>query len=487
MFCGIDFGTSNTALAVWRAGRPELVPLEDGATSIPSLMYTPKSVRDTIDIDERELDRRVAVAKAAQTRDANEAKKQGKSFRILSDAQIRSREQGLMRREAIEEQRDASNNQTLSEAIASSEGDRFGKDATLHYINNPDSGFYFKSPKTFLGSKLTNAQLHTFSEIVTRILAHVKSVAEKKLGRELSHVAMGRPIHFHGGQGEAGDAQALSILERAAVSCGFEEIEFLYEPLAAAIEYESKLNRDQVVLVVDIGGGTSDCSMVAVGPSHRTRANHEETVLGYSGGRIGGDDLDIKFAYHEFMKKFGRLTKYKDGGELPASVFWNAVMVNNLPAQKEFQRSGPLIDSIIQKAADPKLLRRLETMHSQKLSHRVVRSAELTKIHLSENQVANVPMDYIEEGWIPRFSRSDFERSVDGELHKFGALMHECVTQAQRKPDAVFVTGGTAKSPVIVEFIEAAHQGVPIVVGDHFGSATLGLATWGNSRFGGRI
>jgi len=482
--CGLDYGTSNTAIGLWRANEPVIVPLEGEEGSMPSVMYTQKAAVGPASIDPEELDRRVAAARAVQSREMQKAKDEGRKHVELSEERLRSMELGRLRREAAESAAARSHGQSLSEALSMSEGDLFGQAAFRKYLLSPEDGFFFKSPKTFLGSKLGADQLDSFSEITTRMIARVKSLAETWSGSELRKVVIGRPVNFHGTLGEAGNAQALSILERAAVACGFDSVEFLHEPVAAALDYERSLAEDRIVLVVDLGGGTADCSMVSVGPGFRDKLDRSGSILGYSGDRIGGNDLDIKLAFRELMKEFGRTAHYGNGLPVPAILFLDAVSTNDLPAQARFRSAGRQIQTLLASVDQPGKLGRLATVHRRNLSHRVVRSAEFAKIQLSDHEAVDVPMDYIEDNFTLRVSRSQFAEAIGSELQKFRGLIDECRSQAGRDPDVVYVTGGTARSPVVRGLIERSCPGLPIVVGDLFGSVASGLATWSNRIHG---
>lgn len=108
---------------------------------------------------------------------------------------------------------------------------------------------------------------------------------------------IGRPINFQGLGGDEANTQAQGILERAAKRAGFKDVVFQYEPVAAGLDYEATLQEEKRVLVVDIGGGTTDCSLLLMGPQWRSRLDREASLLGHSGCRIGGNDLDIALAF----------------------------------------------------------------------------------------------------------------------------------------------------------------------------------------------
>lgn len=487
MNCGLDYGTSNTEVGVWRADGPLMAPLDGEDRSMPSAMYTQRAATAPTGIDFQELQDRISRAKAAQLRETKKVGNNGRRIVELTDVQLRSMELGRMRREAAVSDATRHQGQSLSEAISTSEGDMFGHAAIEEHILSPEDGFFFKSPKTFLGAELRDEQLEMFTEIVTRMIAHVKALAEKWSGDAFRQVVMGRPVNFHGTRGEEGNAQATAILTRAAVACGFDTVEFFYEPVAAAIDYERSLSVDKLVLVVDLGGGTADFSMVLVGPSVRHKLDRATSVLGYCGDRIGGNDLDIKLAFMEIMNEFGRQARHRDGLPVPATLFWDAVSTNNIPSQARFRRSGRQIEALLASVDQPEKFRRLEIVHEKRLSHRIVQSAELAKIHLSDHDNSVVPMGYVEDEFSIQISRTQFANVIERELQRFRRLIDECKMQAGCEPDVIYVTGGTAKSPVVRAFIEETCPGVPIIIGDLFGSVASGLATWANRIYGGQV
>lgn len=125
------------------------------------------------------------------------------------------------------------------------------------------------------------------------MMANIKQQAEADLQQDILQAVIGRPVNFQGIGGEKANQQAESILLKAAKRAGFKDIEFQFEPVAAGLEYESTLTKDSTVLVVDIGGGTTDCSLIEMGPSWRNRDDRRASLLAHSGCRVGGNDLDI--------------------------------------------------------------------------------------------------------------------------------------------------------------------------------------------------
>lgn len=480
MYAGVDFGTSSCSVGIWKNEGPVLLSLEGESDRLPSALYTTRPNVHIEEIDEFELRKRVADAKRRQTAESEKAKRENRVVKELSDTELENIERGLMRREAVERAKDRYERQTISEVLCADTEVVFGEDAILRHIQDPQSGYFIKSPKSFLGADIKRYHIELFSEVVTKILAFIKYKAETNTQEEIEHIVLGRPVNFHGTRGEEGNVQATGILERAAIATGFNNIEFLMEPIAAALDYERSISSDLVALVLDAGGGTTDCSMVKLGPSYVMSRERSGSVLGYAGDRIGGTDLDIKLALRKIMPYFGKDTLCNSGLPIPNTLFWNAIAINDVNAQATFvsESTRREISLYLDQAQDTRKVQRLHTLHADRLTVRLNRSAELAKIHLSDRDPVNLPLRYIEPEFVIPISRYDLRESIDYELDVFLSLMKEVEKQASVAPDIVYVTGGTAKSPIVEEWIRSSYRDVEIVVGNAFGSVASGLTTW---------
>lgn len=416
MYAGLDFGTSNCLIGIWNNDAPSMLPLEGQSKRLPSALYT-------------------------------------------------SRE---------------NDSQTISDALLSDTETAFGEAAIQRHIEDSQSGYFIKSPKSFLGADIRKNQLEMFAEIITRMMLHIKRNAENAAQTEIDDIVIGRPVNFHGTRGEEGNRQAINVLEKSARAAGYKNIEFLMEPMAAALDFERSLTKDVTVLVLDAGGGTTDCSMVKLGPSYIERDDRTDSILGHSGDRIGGTDLDIKLAVKNIMPYFGKDSLLKSGLPIPVTLFWDAMTINDVNTQTEFlsPRTQREIAAYLAQAVDKEKFQRFQLLQEERLMYQLNRSAELAKIGLSENDTVNLPLDYIEDGFTVAVSRNDLRESIERELDVFISLMNEVENQAATKPDLIYVTGGTAKSPVIEEWIRSNYGDIEIVVGDAFGSVVSGLTTY---------
>ena len=486
MNAGIDFGTSNCAIGVWKNDAPNILNLEDNKTSMPSALYTSKEQIEVDEISEPELTRRIQKAKTQQQSEATKAKKEGRKFKILSDDKLENIERGVMRREAIEASKKLYDEQSISSSLGSDDGDVFGTAAITQHLTDPHNGFFIKSPKTFLGAELDSSHIDTFSEITKKMLLHIKTTSENSTGTSIENVVLGKPIKFHGTMGDKGNVQATGILESSAIAAGFKNIEFMYEPIAAAMDYERTLNKDIVVLVMDIGGGTTDCSMLKVGPSYINKIDRDESLLGYAGDRIGGLDLDIKIASKILMPYFGKESLLKSGLPIPNTYFSDAVNVNDVHAQARFSSDtyGRKIRKYFEQATNQAYFSRLINLYEGNYSYTLNRSAEVAKINLSDKKLIRLPIKYIEPDLEIDISREEYREAIEIEINKIMRIMTEVTRQSSVRPDVVYVTGGTAKSPIIEKLIRDQFNDIEVVTGDLFGGVAKGLTTWANRIWG---
>ncbi|MGH1373327.1 MAG: molecular chaperone [Cellvibrionaceae bacterium] len=457
MFSGFDFGTSNCAVGVMQQNTGEskvrLLEINNGQPFMPSALYARR----------REL-----ICESAAL--------------LMQD---KSSQDDYMKRRSG--QLDAARRVRRQEDIRSGEKTVFvGQEAFDQYLSSPGEGYFVKSVKSFLGgSGLPPAAVQFFEDIVTTMMLTVKQRSEQSLQQEIHHTVIGRPINFQGVHPQQSNRRAIDILTTSAKRAGFKSIEFLYEPLAAGMDFEQSLQDDTTVLIVDVGGGTTDCSMVRMGPSYRNSVDRAEDFLGHSGDRIGGNDFDIAVAGKLLMPLLGMQSTFKDGLPIPTQVFWSAVKTNNVGEQTLFNSAATedLLSQYRLKSAEPEILQRFIRLHQERKNHQLVRSAEQAKIMLSESHSHDVDLGFVEETLSCCVSREAFSRAVKDHVGRVTQLIDEVVAQAQCEPDLIYITGGAAKSQIIRQVIETKFSNVDVVDGDHFGSVTKGLTVWSERLF----
>ena len=254
MFIGFDYGTANCSVAVMRDGKPQLLKMENDSTLLPSMLCAPT---------------REAVSEWL--------------YRHHDVPADDDETQALLRR-AIRYNREEDIDVTAKSV-------QFGLSSLAQYIDDPEEVWFVKSPKSFLGaSGLKPQQVALFEDLVCAMMLHIRQQAQAQLPEAITQAVIGRPINFQGLGGDEANAQAQGILERAAKRAGFRDVVFQYEPVAAGLDYEATLQEEKRVLVVDIGGGTSDIAVISLGG----------TVVSAS-IKIAGDDFDE--AIVRYMRK----------------------------------------------------------------------------------------------------------------------------------------------------------------------------------------
>ena len=186
----------------------------------------------------------------------------------------------------------------------------YGRAAIAAYVDGTD-GRLMRSMKSVLGSALM--EQHTdigagrsvaFGDVIASYLLHLRKAAQVHAGREIERVVLGRPVFFVDDDA-ARDAAAQASLEAAAHAVGFKEVRFQYEPIAAAFHYEEQVAHEQTVIVADIGGGTSDFSVVRVGPERRGHADRRADILASHGVHSAGTDFDRQVELARILPALG--------------------------------------------------------------------------------------------------------------------------------------------------------------------------------------
>nr|WP_086939145.1 molecular chaperone [Thaumasiovibrio occultus] len=449
MYIGFDYGTANCSVAYMKDGKPAHVPLEDGRTLIPSTVCAPT---------------REAVSEAL-FRCHDIQPKDDVGQQLLRNAIRFNREEGI----------DVAPSDIL-----------FGDKALKQYLSDPEEHYFVKSPKSFLGaSGLRDMQISFFEDLVCAMMLNIKTTAEHNIQQTIEHAVVGRPVNFQGTGGDEANQQAVDILTNAATRAGFKSISFEFEPVAAGIDFEATLTEEKRVLVVDIGGGTTDCSMLLMGPSHAAKSDRSQDFLAHTGYRIGGNDLDINVAFQQITPLFGKDDSLKSGLPLPISQFWNPVAINNVAAQGDFyaMANRKALQELIRDAKQPEKLRRLLEVYNNRLGHQLVRGAELMKIALSSQDSVKEQILLCEEVLDISCDHAEFATAIAASSEKISGLIDDAVAQSGVTPDLVYVTGGSARSPMLRSLIETRLPGIALVSGDFFGSVTAGLARCAEKRY----
>ncbi len=367
----------------------------------------------------------------------------------------------------------------------------FGRQAINRYLDY-DEGRLLRSLKSLLGSSLYDETTYVrsrrveFAEIIQLFVGFGRAATATETSAGATKVVMGRPVHFVDDD-TAADAMAQEQLRVAAKASGFKHVEFQFEPIAAALDYEQSVTAEEIALVIDIGGGTSDFSIVRVSPERARQVNRKDDILSYSGVHIGGTDFDRLLSLKSLMPFLGFKSRMMKGNMNPPSWYYHDLST--------WQRINVLYDGKVitditrvrHESAEPDKLTRLLKVLELKQGHELLGQVEDTKIKLSsatEVALASVAFD---KGQKLKVSRKQFESAVHDAMHKVGAKIAETVTLAGLKSldiNTVFLTGGSSGIPMLRTMIAKALPDAKIIEGDAFGSVATGLAIEARRKFG---
>ena len=366
-----------------------------------------------------------------------------------------------------------------------------GRAAMSAYLDG-EAGRLMRSLKSVLGTSLIDEATQVarervkFREVIARYLAIVKRRAEAAAGREITHVAHGRPVHFVDGD-DAADARAEDTLRDIALSVGFREISFQFEPVAAALDYEREVAREELALIADIGGGTSDFSVVRIGPDRRGRNDRRGDVLANEGVRVGGVDFDRRLSLGSVMPLLGLGSPMKRRElEAPSVYFHDLATWSNINRLYD-GRALRQIREVRREAAKPELIDRLIRAVEDERGHGLAAAVEDAKIRLSDGEETEVAMGWAEKGLTAPIRRDAFERHTAALTGKIGERIRRCLAAAGLGPeriDAVFLTGGSTRIPHVRAAILAEVPDARVVEGDIFGAVGAGLTIEAARRYG---
>lgn len=358
----------------------------------------------------------------------------------------------------------------------------FGRDAMQQYLAG-EEGRLMRSLKSLLGSSLllektaVHEQLMSYQDIIAIFLKRVADQSRAALDGHLpQRVVLGRPVHFVDAHPER-DRQAQDALAAAAKTAGLGEVSFQLEPIAAALDYEQRLSAEQVVLVVDIGGGTSDFTVVRLGPQQARHADRTQDILATTGVHIGGTDFDHRLNVSQVMPLLGYKHIGPSGREVPSSVFFDLStwhLIQWLYTAKSMAAARNLKSDY----SDLQLHQRLMKVLEWREGHRLADAVEQAKIAASQDdQGAAIALDWLEAGLPAEISPLILQEQLQALLQQVVECAQQCVQQAGvAAPDAIYLTGGSSALRTLRDALQMAFPGVPQVEGDLFGGVATGLA-----------
>ena len=366
----------------------------------------------------------------------------------------------------------------------------FGRAGLQEYLDGYE-GRLMRSLKSLLGSSLIDGRTDvqgnviSFRDLLTRFIGTLKARADSQAGRTFKQAVLGRPVFFVDDDSLA-DRAAENTLAEIARAVGFREVSFQYEPIAAAFHYETTLEREEVVLVADIGGGTSDFSIVRLSPERARAAERWCDVLANGGVHIGGTDFDKQLSLAAVMPLLGYRNQLKSGREMPASIYFNLATWHTInfayarPVWAEQQRL--LLDAMA-----PEPLNRLLALIRERAGHWLAHQVEQAKIALSEGDTAMLSLERFAPEEEKLLTRTEFDLATATLVEQVETAVSRLLTEAGLAAtgiDTIFFTGGSSGIPLLRQRIAALLPQARVVEGDLFGSIGAGLAVDAARRYG---
>jgi hypothetical chaperone protein len=367
---------------------------------------------------------------------------------------------------------------------------RYGRAALADYLEGYE-GRLMRSLKSLLGTSLMDGQTEVagralpFRQLLSHFIGELRRRAQQQAGREFSSAVFGRPVFFIDDDPQA-DRLAEDTLAEIARAAGFREIGFQYEPIAAAFDYESRIEKEELVLIADIGGGTSDFSLVRLGPDRAGRSERREDILATGGVHIGGTDFDKYLSLASVMPLLGYGSSLVSGAPVPSSYYFNLATWHTIN-QAYTRKSIAQLEDLARDAAEPLMLARLRKLIDDRAGHWLAMRVEEAKIGLSGTPLVELDLDRLSPPERIEVGRALFETAIAGLVDQVGATVQRLLGEAgvaAERVDTVFFTGGSSGVASLRERIAAIVPQARRVEGDLFGSIGSGLAIDAARKFG---
>ncbi|WP_319484460.1 Hsp70 family protein [uncultured Cohaesibacter sp.] len=371
-------------------------------------------------------------------------------------------------------------------------GIHFGRDAIDTYLEGGE-GRMMRALKSILGTStmqeftMVGSERKPFTAVLGAFLRHMKSTAESQLQKELTKVVLGRPVFFVDNNPEA-DREAEETMRSIAGDLGFKDVEFEYEPVAAARDFQQQASREEIALIIDIGGGTSDFTILKVAPAnHMPHAgNSRDQILANTGIHIGGTDFDRWLSLARVMPLMGyRSEMLKEGRLMPVGYYHDLATWQKINFLYDHKTHSEL-RYLRKEAKEPHLLDRLMHLLDLREGHKLALSVENSKVILSDQERTELSLSFVEKGLAAIMTRDDLIDALEDGTRRIRLTIAEALNEAGLSGEeitAVFLTGGSTKVPYIRESLTSMAPHATIIEGDAFGSVGIGLTLEAQKRF----
>ncbi len=366
-----------------------------------------------------------------------------------------------------------------------------GNEAIERYQED-NAGRFIQSMKTWLpASSFTRTQLRnrtlSLEELIAVFLRRVRELASKAVGEDVDEVVLGRPARFS--VDPKADAFAEERLRKAAELAGFAQVRFLIEPIAAALAYEATLKRDEVVLVADFGAGTSDLTVMHLGPSRRGHGDRRADVVASSGVYVGGDRFDSAIMKSKLFPYFGAGSTYEVGQghkrmPMPTYVSTRLLSWNEMSLIRE-KKTRELIDLMLKTSDRKPAIQALHDLVMYNLGFRLYRAIEKAKVELSTKQEARIDFEDERVSIHETVTRDEFEAASAHLITELEECTDELLGRlpAGLKIDSVFLTGGSSHVPAVRQLFARKFGEKKLRTADAFTSVVEGLGRAADPSF----
>jgi hypothetical chaperone protein len=365
-----------------------------------------------------------------------------------------------------------------------------GPEAIEQYLSADVKGRLIQSLKSFLSSRNLHSteifgRRHTIEDLIARILKDLRKKAEEQFGIKIRSAVVGRPVHFVGAENLEDDIYAEGRLRSAFDSAGYESVEFEMEPIAAAHYYESRLDHDELIMIGDFGGGTSDFSLVHVGPSIRGRDKEKNRVsdgiVGNAGVGIAGDAFDAKIIRHLVSPALGADSQLRSLGKILTVPGWVYIKLERWHHLSLLRGRDVLamLKGVHAQALEPEKIAALIHFIKEDLGFHLHRAVQKVKNDLS---IAPVATFQFADGFVDlaaTVERASFEEWISEELAQIAGCVDSLLAASGVLPkdvDMVFLTGGSSFVPAVRKIFETRFGKKRIRGGNEFTSVARGLA-----------
>ena len=357
-----------------------------------------------------------------------------------------------------------------------------GQRAIDEYLAEDMEGTLIQSIKTFLGSEAFEDtfvvdRTYRLEDLVAVLLRVVRAAIARCTAPDDVLVVVGRPAVYS--RRPERETLARQRLQRAATLAGLPRIAFQYEPIAAGLAYEATLTKPEVALIVDLGGGTSDFTVMRLGSGHR--GDRHEDILATGGVQIGGDTFDARLMAHKLTPYFGAGSTYEsmEGRALPfpAHILERLGHWHEIPFLRS-PRTRDLLRRIRASGGDAGAVERIQELLDGNFSFFLFEEIERAKSRLSHEASAAIRFNMGKIQIDETVTRAEFEAMIGPDLDRVWQVLREVLQAAgctADAVDAVFVTGGSAQIPAVRDRLVATFGAERLRSQDYLTSVAVGL------------